>query len=762
MNSDPIEQFRKAILDAGLIPPDEIIGDGELHSFPTNGTRRDNAGRYILFLDGNAAGWFKDWRSGIEKKWRMSNGPTRTPAEETEYRVRIEAIKRERAADAEIQRKEAAFKAQKLWETAVPASPTHPYLQRKQVEPVNSLRELDMEDVKAILGYHPQSNGEKLAGRVLVVPIKVGDEISTCELIDVTGRKTAICGGKKAGGYWCAQPLPDGDGAGVTLEIGEGVATMLSIMQATGNPVVASLCASNMVTVARTMRTLYPHATIRIVADVDKETEKPNSYAVDAARCVDGRLAVPDFGFKRQTRDTDFNDLHRVAGIDAVLNCLAAVELVEPTMTRATATYQRDQENASDASYVNPSGLASESDDVIQYDDLALATEAKQHAEVAAKTVPHVMDDEWSDMEVTLLNGPRSSQRMQSGSGLDIVFADQLPGTFTPLDELVEGVLTVGGMSVLYGDSNCGKTFLAIDIGCAVARGVPWMGRETESGLVIYLAAESPLSVDCRLQAYQKHHGVRLPNFAIVESPIDLFSREDDTDALVQVIHDLEDKFSQPVRLIVGDTLARLSAGANENAGQDMGMVVRRIDRIRNESKAHFLVVHHSGKNPANGARGWSGIRAAVDTEMEVIGAANGHYVGITKQRDLSSKGERIGFRLESVPLGFTKHGKPVTSCIVMPATASQKHKQTDLPSGCNQSTAMKVLDEMFQASGHCNKPETIPHRPCVEYEAAVTAIASRLDVEQKRKKERARTALTGLIEQGIYGCEEGWIWRAE
>ena len=60
--------------------------------------------------------------------------------------------------------------------------------------------------------------------------------------------------------------------------------------------------------------------------------------------------------------------------------------------------------------------------------------------------------------------------------------------------------------------------------------------------------------------------------------------------------------------LIVGDTLARLSAGANENAGQDMGLVVRRFDRIRTECKAHFCLIHHSGKAAAAGARGWSGI----------------------------------------------------------------------------------------------------------------------------------------------------------
>lgn len=262
---------------------------------------------------------------------------------------------------------------------------------------------------------------------------------------------------------------------------------------------------------------------------------------------------------------------------------------------------------------------------------------------------------------------------MEERLPLDVVFADQLPGDYSPPDEIMEGVLTAGAGSVLYGDSNSAKTFLAIDLACAMARGVEWMGRKTEQGLVIYLAAESPASVKSRLQAYQKHHGVRVPNFAIVQSPIDLFDGDADTNSVIQVVRQIEQQRGQKARLIIGDTLARLSAGANENAGQDMSLVVRRFDRIRAECKAHFLLIHHCGKNAAAGARGWSGVRAAVDTEVEITNSPAGRCAEITKQRDLSSKGDRIGFRLDPVQLGLTKWGSPATSCVVVPADAPDK-----------------------------------------------------------------------------------------
>lgn len=255
----------------------------------------------------------------------------------------------------------------------------------------------------------------------------------------------------------------------------------------------------------------------------------------------------------------------------------------------------------------------------------------------------------------------------------DVAFADELGYEFTPPDEIVEGLITAGDGSMVYGDSNSGKTFFVINLGCAVALGIRCLGKRTEQGLVIYLAAESPSSVRSRLQAYQRHHRVRVPNFAIVQSPIDLFDGNADTDKLIQLVRKIEQEKGQRVRLIIGDTLSRLSAGANENAGQDMGRVVRRFDRIRAECEAHFMLIHHCGKNAAAGSRGWSGIRAAIDTEIEVTDTPTGKCAEITKQRDLPTKGDRIGFRLETVTMGLTKWGSPATSCIVKAADAPVK-----------------------------------------------------------------------------------------
>jgi putative DNA primase/helicase len=249
----------------------------------------------------------------------------KSTAEELDARQRIGA---ERAAqdDAEIarERANAARNAGAIWKAATEARADHPYLSRKRVPPAATLREIDAATAAAILGYSPKSGGDALAGRLLVAPVKVGDGLSTVELIDGDGRKAALAGrGTKAGGYWAAQSLPDGDGDGLTLLIGEGVATVLSAKEASGHPAIAALSVGNLGAVAKLMRERYPAAALVILADLVKTTGQPDPRAIAAARSVGGKLAIPDFGTERPEGATDFNDLAAKCGAEPVEGAIA-------------------------------------------------------------------------------------------------------------------------------------------------------------------------------------------------------------------------------------------------------------------------------------------------------------------------------------------------------------------------------------------------------------------------------------------------------
>ena len=311
------EAQRVACAEVGVeyrdVPPDGQWYAANLHG----DTRGRGDGRIKLFPDGQG-GMVWSWK-GESRVFFADDGRTLDPYERRERdRRRTEAL-REAKEEQERRGAEAAAKATAVWKAAQPARADHPYLFRKRVQPVATLRELPAGDIAAMLGYAPKSGGEPLAGRVIVAPVKIGARLSTLELIDEAGRKSALAGGAKAGGYWAAQPLPEGDGTGLRLLIGEGVSTALSAAVASKCPTVAALSCGNLESVARTMRERYPAATLVVLADLGNGQD----HAEQAARSVGGMLALPHFGPGRPSEASDFNDMATLCGIGATAEAIA-------------------------------------------------------------------------------------------------------------------------------------------------------------------------------------------------------------------------------------------------------------------------------------------------------------------------------------------------------------------------------------------------------------------------------------------------------
>lgn len=223
---------------------------------------------------------------------------------------------------------------------------------------------------------------------------------------------------------------------------------------------------------------------------------------------------------------------------------------------------------------------------------------------------------------------------------------------------LVKGLLDQGTLSVLYGDSNTGKTFVATDMAHAIASGRPWGGLKTSKCAVLYVAAEGGNGVRKRSLALTSRYPTEsaVARFYLRLSNINLLRADQDLEPLIRTVRQL----GEPVGLIVIDTLSRAMAGGDENASTDMGVIVKNFDRIREATGAHVMVVHHTGKDKAKGARGHSILRAALDTEIEV---ADGK-ITVTKQRDID-KAFGVAFTLRPVVVGVDQEGDTVTSCTI-------------------------------------------------------------------------------------------------
>ena len=233
-------------------------------------------------------------------------------------------------------------------------------------------------------------------------------------------------------------------------------------------------------------------------------------------------------------------------------------------------------------------------------------------------------------------------------------------------EHLVKNLLLAESLFMIFGESNSGKTFLLLDLALAIARGAPWRGRQTRRGLVIYVAGESAGSVRNRVAAYRAANpdiSGGLP-FAIIPVAVDFLDRDAIT-VLIATIKAAESECGEKVALICVDTFARAVPGGDENSSQDVGTVIAAADRIRAETGACVGFVHHSGKDPAKGARGSSALRAAVDTEIMIEGLKGIRTATITKQRDLES-GESLAFELLPVQIDIDpEDGTPTYSCVV-------------------------------------------------------------------------------------------------
>ena len=242
--------------------------------------------------------------------------------------------------------------------------------------------------------------------------------------------------------------------------------------------------------------------------------------------------------------------------------------------------------------------------------------------------------------------------------------------------DFVQGILTAGGASVVYGRSNTGKSFFACDLAASVATGRAFRDEhEVEQGAVVYVGLEGSGGIRNRILAMKREELLDddAP-FYMILVPFSLIS-PGDAQRMAETVKETADKAAMPCRLVVIDTLARAMAGGDENSGADMSEAVRAVDMIREATGAHVLLVHHCGKDEAKGARGHSSLRAAVDTEIEVVRPDSETITTAraTKQRDLSL-GDPWPFSLRVVELGTDRRGQGITSCVLHHEAAVMAH----------------------------------------------------------------------------------------
>jgi hypothetical protein len=354
-------------------------------------------------------------------------------------------------------------------------------------------------------------------------------------------------------------------------------------------------------------------------------------------------------------------------------------------------------------------------------------------------------------------------------------------------DYLVEGLLSAGCMSVIAGHSQSGKSFLAIHAGMCVALGVDFFDRPVKKSLVVYQAGEGGRGVKKRLKAFRKHFGIAADTsvpFELLTDRIDLL-RPDDTPALIAAIRRIQDDWPD-VRLgmVVIDTFARATGGADENSARDMALIVGNVEVIQRETGAHVCIVHHLNAVGVK-MRGSTALPAAVDQTLMVSKAETGlRSVRLDKQKDDESGGV-FHFALHSVELA--RHpvtDYPVTSCVCLKVDEKEALRQQaeakGLPVSDNEGALVRALLSAIKSKGQ-PVPSDVPApsriSECVLWSDVLAAYASgnpmdddvselasadieALKVAHKEKhKKRVQRAREGLQRAGILGVAAPYAW---
>lgn len=361
-------------------------------------------------------------------------------------------------------------------------------------------------------------------------------------------------------------------------------------------------------------------------------------------------------------------------------------------------------------------------------------------------------------------------------------------------DWLVKSILTANEVSFLLGESQSGKSFLAIDLALSVARGIDWFGHRSRKSGVIYQAGESATGVRRRrLPAYRAAFDVarEAVPFTLLQRPLDLYTSDEQVEAFIDECRYWGGTYDVPLGLIVIDTFNKATPGANENDGKDMGAVLARCDRIRRETGAHVMLVHHlnAGGTKARGHTSLFGNVENVVTVRKVPDSRDGdkrplREWTLSKAKD-AEDGASEKFVLRGVHLGTDEDGDSITSCVIAPPTPVEGASGGDddkggvFITGFN-ATILRAVYDTIKTRGVLAPQELGLSRGwmAVEKSTLQAEIKARLEAgepapepgpgetleqAQARARETRRKAIQRarefLYQKKVIGQRDGWTW---
>ena len=236
---------------------------------------------------------------------------------------------------------------------------------------------------------------------------------------------------------------------------------------------------------------------------------------------------------------------------------------------------------------------------------------------------------------------------------------------------VIKDILYSNQEHVVFGPQGTSKTFLILSWFLHVAFEIPWHGKRVTRKKCLLIAGEGGGRVLYdRIAAFLADRPDLDPAIAdeyigITEFPVHLMD-ESSVDEILDLI-----KEQGEYGLIAIDTLAANMGGGDENAPKDMSIFWDALRRIRLNTEAGVVLVHHTGHADNTRSQGSNLIRRNPDIELRVDRDANDEtlfgLLGGGRLKNRNGKGcGLLGYRLKEVPIGESdSNGDEISSCVI-------------------------------------------------------------------------------------------------
>lgn len=480
----------------------------------------------------------------------------------------------------------------------------------------------------------------------------------------------------------------------------EGYATGASLFEATADTVVIAFDSGNLLDVSRSIRAQYPNCKLILCADNDLASITGTNVGIEKAQAAAASVGafLAAPQFPENAQGTDFNDLYQLAGKDAVLSVIES----------ATTPTSNDE----------------------NIEALLPLTAALEYIDRA-----------------------RTKYQLLTAKDLE-----ELPA----MNWRVKGIFPEKGVVAIYGQTGCGKSFLAMHLLAHVALGASWFNYKTKAVKCCYLGLEGESGLSKRLQALQQMYGTEAsPMLCFGISPFH-FADKKQIEGLAESLLDA----GLDGGVVCVDTLAVASAGLDESFGKDMSIILQGANQLSKAINGLVVLVHHAGKDSSRGLRGHSSLKSNLDAVLHVQKSANEYSFSVEKSKD-GIAGESHDFQLKIEDLGVDADGDTISSCVIVPGDVSKpaQTKLTPAQEKVLSSLANLVVDLDTLTLELLGLDALVPIKACTIKKWRDHAIANGIagpDTKPEAATAAFQRAKKALQDEGLISIAGDRVWLTE